>query len=43
MQLLTKKLFGRSSEKSKMTPSVENQLNLFTDEDLNLFNEAEID
>lgn len=43
VQLLTQKLFGRSSEKSKITPTVENQLILFTDEDLNLFNEAEID
>ena len=43
VQLLTQKLFGRSSEKSKMIPPVENQLSLFTDEDLNLFNEAEID
>lgn len=42
VQLLTQKLFGRSSEKSKITPTVENQLILFTDEDLNLY-EAEID
>lgn len=43
VQLLTQKLFGRSSEKSELPAPVENQLSLFTDEDLNVFNEAEID
>lgn len=43
VQLLTQKLFGRSSEKTKMISTVENQLSLFTDENLNLFNGAEID
>ena len=43
VQLLTQKLFGRSSEKSNIIPPVENQLSLFTDEDLNIFNEAEVD
>lgn len=42
VHLLTQKLFGRSSEKSKTNTPVENQLSLFTDEDLNIFNEAEI-
>ncbi|MFL2101603.1 IS66 family transposase [Mycobacteroides abscessus] len=42
VQLLTQKLFGRSSEKSKTNTPVENQLSLFTDADLNIFNEAEV-
>lgn len=42
VQLLTQKLFGRSSEKSKTNTPVENQLNLFADADLNIFNEAEV-
>lgn len=40
VKLLTQKLYGRSSEKS---PAIdENQISLFTDEDLNVFNEAEV-
>ena len=40
VQVLTQKLYGRSSEKS--TPTDENQINLFKDEELNVFNEAEV-
>lgn len=40
VQLLTQKLYGRSSEKS--TPADENQINLFNTEELNVFNEAEV-
>lgn len=39
VKLLTQKLYGRSSEKSPVLD--ENQLNLFTDDELNVFNEAE--
>src|SRR5699024_7369390 len=39
VKLLTQKLYGRSSEKSPV--SDENQLSLFTDDELNVFNEAE--
>ena len=40
VQVLTQKLYGRSSEKS--TPADENQINLFNTEELNVFNEAEV-
>lgn len=39
VKLLTQKLYGRSSEKSPVPD--ENQLSLFTDDELNVFNEAE--
>lgn len=40
VKLLTQKLYGRSSEKSPVIN--DNQLSLFTDADLNIFNEAEM-
>lgn len=42
VRFLTQKLFGRSSERTTTSTSPENQLSLFSDEELNSFNEAEI-